>query len=266
VYDSQVRNSIINFNTTSLQPYTDSGPFDWGPSTSSGKFFYCCAARLSGNGNITNQPQLFFGEYLSCVSPCRGAGSALYSSGTDIEGEPWLNPPSMGCDEFWEAALTNNLSVNVTSTWPAIVQGRTLIVIAQVTGRPSRVEWDFGDGTIITNVSYFGLGHAWTNVGDYPVTFTAFNAANPSGVSTNLIVHVIPLVPPTLSVSGLSSNRFNMSFAGQPGIIYILEQTPNLIPPAVWGTVTYLFGAGDILQATDTQATNAMRFYRVRIQ
>jgi len=156
--------------------------------------------------------------------------------------------------------------VNVTSTWPAIVQGRTLIVIAQVTGRPSRVEWDFGDGTIITNVSYFGLGHAWTNVGDYPVTFTAFNAANPSGVSTNLIVHVIPLVPPTLSVSGLSSNRFNMSFAGQPGIIYILEQTPNLIPPAVWGTVTYLFGAGDILQATDTQATDAMRFYRVRIQ
>jgi hypothetical protein len=209
---------------------------------------------------------LFFGEYLSSISPCRGAGSAIYSSGTDIDGELWRNPPSIGCDELWEEALTNSLAVSLSSAWPEIPQGKMLYFYAQITGRPSRIEWSFGDGSITTNVSYVGLGHAWTNVGDYTVIFTAFNAGNPSGVSTNLVIHVVPLVPPTLTVTGLVSNRFGMSFSSQPGVTYIIERTTNLAGPATWRTVTYAFGTGDVLSAADTQTTDSIRFYRVRIQ
>ena len=177
-----------------------------------------------------------------------------------------MDPPAMGCDELWEATLTNSLSVTLTSTWPAIVQGRGMVLIAQLTGRASHIQWSFGDGLVLTNVTYLGRVYSWTNVGDYTVTFTAFNAGNPNGVSTNLLVHVIPLVPPTLSISGLNAHSFGMSFESQPGVTYILEQTTNLAPPAVWRTVTYVFGTGDVLAATDSQATDGMRFYRLRIQ
>ena len=261
VYNSKALNSIIYYNFDSMFH-----EHDWGPSYSAGNFSYCCAPGLFGSGNITNDPLVLSGIYLSSISPCRGAGNASYVSGSDIDGEPWMNPPAMGCDELWEAALTNTLSVTLTSTWPAIVRGEYLSLSAHLTGRPSHIEWSFGDGVVWTNVTYLGTIYSWTNIGDYTVTFTAFNAGNPNGVSTNLLVHVIPLVPPTLSISGLNAHSFGMSFESQPGVTYILEQTTNFTPPAVWRTVTYVYGTGGVLGATDSQATDGIRFYRLRIQ
>src|SRR5262249_24454151 len=134
----------------------------------------------------------------------------------------------------------------------------------QITGRPSHLDWSFGDGQALTNTALLGLGHSWTNVGDYSVTFTAFNTAYPQGVSTNLMVHVIPLVSPTMTGRGLDPNRFSVQFTGRAGLTYALEQTTNLVPPAVWTTVGYQFSTGGVSKITDSQATNAMRFYRVR--
>src|SRR5262249_36627798 len=74
---------------------------------------YCCTTPMptNGVGNITNEPALAGPWRLSWNSPCRGAGNAAYTSGVDLDGEPWLHPPSIGCDEYYSGSITGAISV-----------------------------------------------------------------------------------------------------------------------------------------------------------
>jgi hypothetical protein len=261
-----LRNCIISGNSIYPQRDPNAVQANWTIFSGSPNFSYCCTSPFPGGNNLGSDPQLVNGFHLPTTSPCRGAGSALYASGSDLDGEPWLSPPSIGCDEVWENAITGPLSVSLTSSWPAITQGRYVFLWAVVGGRLSRAAWDFGDGSNLTNATFLNNSHAWANPGDYVVTFTAFNADNPSGVSTNLVMHVLPLLPPAISPIGLTSNKFSLSFQGQPGVLYVVEQTTNLAAPVTWQTVNTLFSTGAVMQVTDTKATNAARFYRVRSQ
>jgi hypothetical protein len=127
------------------------------------------------------------------------------------------------------------------------------------------LEWSFGEGASFTNLSSLTF-HTWTNPGDYLVTFTAYNTDNPGGVSTSLPVHVIPLLAPQLTASSLIGTNFTLTFPGQPGVTYVVEQATNLAPPVTWRSVQTLISTGALMQVTDTKATNAMRFYRTRTQ
>jgi len=137
---------------------------------------------------------------------------------------------------------------------------------AAVTGRATRVEWSFGDGSVLTNASRLVLSHAWTNPGDYSVIFTAFNADHPAGVTTNRMIHVDPLAAPVLSSAAWVVGRFNVAFPSQNGVLYFLEYTRNLVAPVVWQTAAITEGDGNLRVVSDPNATNETRFYRLRTQ
>jgi hypothetical protein len=219
---------------------------------------------LAGQGNISDDPQLLDGYHLATGSPCIGAGDPAYSIGTDLDGESWLNPPSMGCDEYYAAGIAGALAVGLSAGYAEIAERGALPLTGEITGRASSLEWDFGDGVTSSNLSYF-TSHIWTNAGDYTVTFTAYNSDIPGGVSANLLVHVVPLELPQISAGPFSETSFTLTFPGQPGVSYDIERATNLIPPVVWQRLTTRLSDGSVIQYTDTKATNAVQFYRTRV-
>jgi hypothetical protein len=259
VYQGTVTNSIVYFNSSVVASVANCFP------GSSLTVRYSCTTPLFfGAGNISADPQLLDGYHIAVTSPCRGAGTNL-ASGVDLDGEPWANPPSMGCDEVWESALTGPLAVTASAAWPVVAAKGVLPLTGNVTGRATRVGWDFGDGTVLTNASLIYTSHGWTNPGNYTVTFTAFNMDHPSGVSATVPVQVVPLVTPTLTTGGLNRTNFTLSFPGQPGVTYVVQQTTNLVPPVTWQTLTTLTSTGQVMQVLDSNATNATRFYRTQV-
>jgi len=152
---------------------------------------YCCTTPISGSGtgNIDAEPQLASATHLSAVSPCRGVGSAAYASGSDIDGESWANPPSMGCDEFYAATATGTLAVAIQAAYTNVTVGYVVNFYGSITGVASSNLWSFGDGTTASN--QLGASHIWSTAGDYAVILRAYNDSNPGGVSATVMVHVV---------------------------------------------------------------------------
>ena len=267
-YDGFTRNSIVVGNY-------DGYPFDlnldnYGAPFVSAHYSYSCTyPTISGTGNIngnTANPQFLDLFHIASTSPCRGAGSAVYASGTDLDGEPWANPPSMGCDEVIVSNLVGPLSVNIRAYQTNLLVNRYASFWGIIIGRAAYVAWSFGDGPTITN-SWVGISHQWTNSGDYTVTCTAFNNDNPTGVSTNILFQVLPLNTPQLESALLLTNGFQFQFAGQWSAYYTIQYTTNLTPPVTWQTLqTIPYNTADVIQITDSARTNTARFYRVLAQ
>src|SRR5262249_39287825 len=165
---------------------------------------YSCTTPLptSGTDNITDEPQLASVSHLSATSPCRAAGSAVYSSGVDIDGEKWADPPSIGCDEYRPGSITGALSVAIGSPFTNVAIGFSLEVTALIARPLTGGRWDFGGGTVISNRPY--APRAWPTPGDYLVALTAYNESNPGGVSATLRVRVVEA--PVHYVASDSSN------------------------------------------------------------
>ena len=140
-------------------------------------------------GNISAEPQLADLSHLSAGSPCRGAGSAAYATGLDIDGETWANPPSIGCDEYHPGAVTGPLSVSIQAAYTNVAVGFAVNFTAAIDGRATANRWDFGDGTVVSNRPY--ASHSWAVAGDYAVVFQAYNDTYPGGISATVTVHVV---------------------------------------------------------------------------
>ena len=162
-----------------------------GPNYSGSVLSFCCTIPLpgGGSGNMTNEPQVVSAGHLSVSSPCRGAGSAAFATGVDLDGEPWLNPPSIGCDEFSPDAPTGPLSVTLEAPRTTISLGGVIELTGWITGRVTHCTWDFGDGLVLSN--RFRVSHVWGATGDYTVEFRAFNESHPEGVLSSLTVRVV---------------------------------------------------------------------------
>ena len=140
-------------------------------------------------GNISAEPQLADLSHLSAGSPCRGAGSAAYATGLDIDGETWANPPSIGCDEYHPGAVTGPLSVSIQAAYTNVAVGFAVNFTAAIDGRATANRWEFGDGTVVSNRPY--ASHSWAVAGDYSVVFQAYNDTYPDGISATVTVHVV---------------------------------------------------------------------------
>ena len=178
-----LNNCIVYFNTTAYSPQSEAN-------YSGGSLNYCCTTpQPSGVGNIAVDPQLASSSHLSATSPCRGAGSGSYAGGTDIDGEPWASPPSIGCDEYWPGAVTGVLSVGIVPALTNVAAGFPAGFTALISGRSTASTWDFGDGVVVSNSPY--VSHAWSQPGVYPVVLTAYNENNPAGVGATVTVQVV---------------------------------------------------------------------------
>lgn len=149
----------------------------------------CTTPLPPGEGNITNDPLLAGVWHVSANSPCIGAGSAAQAVGSDLDGEGWANPPSMGCDELRTGAAGGGLGVAISASFTNVSPGVTIDFAAFITGRVTASVWDFGDGSVVSNRPI--LGHAFAGTGDFPVTLTAVNESHPAGVGATVIVHSV---------------------------------------------------------------------------
>ena len=151
--------------------------------------YSCTFPAPGGTGNITNNPLLLSAPHIASNSPCVGAGSVSYATGTDLDGDPWRSPPAMGCDEPNRpavGALVVGISASATNVLPrSILQFR-----ADIQGIPVSNLWTFGDGGALTNQA-FDVSHAWDTTGRYAVVLWAWNDSNPGGISATVQVRVV---------------------------------------------------------------------------
>jgi hypothetical protein len=191
----ELKNCILYYNTATSEP-------NW--SAYGSTLNYCCTTPLptSGVGNITAEPQLASASHLSAASPCRGAGSASHASGADIDGESWLTPPAIGCDEYRAGAVTGPLTVAAAATWTNVAVGVAVDLRGWISGRVAVSAWNFGDGAVLSNRPY--ASHAWAVAGTYTVVLRAYNESYPTGVAAAVTIRVV--AQPVHFVSATSSS------------------------------------------------------------
>ena len=174
-------NSIVYFNTATSW---------WTNYDTNSTLNYCCTTPLPpGAGNISTDPRLTDVTHVSSNSPCAGAGSPNYTNGTDIDGEAWANPPSIGCDEFHAGPVTGPLTVSLAADYTNAAAGLVLNFTARISGHAFINFWDFDDGTFVINEPW-GSPHSFATPGDYTVSLWAYNESYPDGVSASLVIHV----------------------------------------------------------------------------
>lgn len=262
-YPFIVRNSIVVGN------YGASSSANWSPSS---EFQYSASdPRPDGVGNLLADNSFAAQDFhITVNSIYRGAGSSLYATGEDMDGEPWANPPSMGADEVVEANLVGPISLSLFTWTTNTIAGSMKYVLsfwAMSTGRVARIEWNYGDGVIETNQGY-SVWHRWANPGTYTVTATAYNQDNPDGVAASVTVLVEPLRAPVLQSHFLDAGGFHFNFMAQERVLYSVQYTTDLTPPITWRPLQTIFDSpGGLTTITDPAWTNnPMRFYRVRAQ
>ncbi len=157
--------------------------------SSRASLYRCCTLPSPGGYSIESDPQLASLSHLSSDSPCRGAGSASYASGVDIDGESWANPPSIGCDEFIPGAVTGALSPAIQVSHPTITPGLAVGLTAMIEGRLTASRWEFEDGTVLSNKPYASC--SWATTGEHLVLLRAYNESNPSGIAATALVQVV---------------------------------------------------------------------------
>ena len=188
IWGGQAYNSIVYFNNAISDP-------DWWSGT---QLQYCCAP----NSFVTNTPMLssMTDPHLTDGSPCIGqADPAIISWATDIDGEVRNDGfPDIGADEYWPTLATDSVDVEIGAPRGLnVVAGSSLPFESRVSGRPTMLIWDFGDGNASTNTAM--VSHSWSNCGIYRVILSATNMAGYFAATAS--VRVLTIADATIFVS-----------------------------------------------------------------
>jgi hypothetical protein len=218
-----------------------------------------------GSNNVYADPQLVDAFHVAENSPVRGAGGPLFVTGADFDGDPWATPVSMGADEFTADAASGDLSVSIELPPAPVYPNRLVQLVGRVTGRAARIEWLMGEGVVLTNVSY-ATRYAWANPGNYQITFTAYNASNPTGVSTSVILPVVAIPPASWASFEKIGGSYRFDINTQIGVTNTIEFATNLTAPIFWMPLKSTVATNVVMREFDFTATNAARFYRLRAQ
>lgn len=220
-----------------------------GGNYSGGSLNYCCTTPLpaSGIGNISAEPQLASASHLSASSACRGAGSAVYAAVVDFDGEPWSNPPSIGCDEYLSGSVTGSVRVAIAATTFNIIgAGAVADFQALIEGRVNASRWDFGDGVVVSNLPY--APHTWAAAGQYVIELRTYNETYPMGIAATASVQVVsrpvhfvalnsrkPLSPYTNWASATTNIQVAVDAAAAGGLILVADGVYRSGAKAVYG-------------------------------
>ncbi len=197
IYQGSAANSIIWHNISGNGP-----PNLFGATNT----IYSCSPDLihGVDGNITNAPQLRSIYRLAETSPCIGAGNSSVAFGLDLDGEPWLTPPSMGCDEVDGSSPTDGPILLALDIPARVVTGYELEIFSLVHGNTTGFNIDFGDGTVISNTLL--TSKAWNSTGTYDVVLSAYNSDNPSGTTVTNTVTIADPANVAIYVSPTGNN------------------------------------------------------------
>ncbi|MDZ8117979.1 choice-of-anchor Q domain-containing protein [Pontiella agarivorans] len=193
-FDCDLFNSIVWYNTCSNP--------DEGENITYGTWTNVCSPDVVHglDGSITNEPMLASISHLQPGSPCIGAGDAAEALETDIDGEAWLSPPAIGCDEYpGSGNVTGMLSMAVSGLIDCAV-GTTADYSFLAIGSATQTVADFGGGTVVTN-PVAAISKTWNIAGMHDVVFTAWNDTYPGGTSVTQTVNVLTLEASTIYVA-----------------------------------------------------------------
>jgi PKD repeat protein len=183
VYAATLYNSIVYYNEA---PQRANHSYATGYSS-------CSMPEFTGSGNRTNDPCLvsLANPRLLPVSPCIDAGvnSSWMSDATDLDGGPRIvnGIVDLGAREFSPVALTGVLSAALSAAYTQGTAGLEISFDANITGNAQGYVWDFGDGTILTNL--FSLRHAYANPGVYDIVLSVSNLTD--SITTTMRVEIV---------------------------------------------------------------------------
>jgi len=184
-------------------------------------------------------------------------------------------------------AQAGNYSLTIQSAASATITAESLNITANAQSKTYGTLLTFGSGS--TNFASSGLQNGETvgtvtlavsgnggatnaPVGTYTITPSAatggtFTMGNYNiAYNTNTLTVTLPpnTIPVTITSIALQTNGVQMTFAGTPGYVYLIEAATNLAPPITWTTLnTNPANSNGMFSFTDLGATNYNdRYYR----
>jgi hypothetical protein len=144
-----------------------------------------------GVGNLDVNPQLLADSiHLAATSPCIGAGAESVVSGMDIDGQPWNNSPSIGCDEWQPAPI-----ITAQPSFQANPANRLLNFSTQIAGQsPFICEWNIGGLVVQDGSHYSGSATPYLMVSNFTLPDAGMYQvviSNPFGVVTSQVAQVV---------------------------------------------------------------------------
>jgi hypothetical protein len=122
---------------------------------------------------------------LQFVVTATGTNSVLQFQSRD-------DPSFLGLDDVSVLPTpADTLKTTLQANYTNVATNFTVHFTGQVIGQATSNYLDFGDGTVLSNLSsQLNIVHAWVTSGVYPVILTAYNDSNPGGVSVTSVVQV----------------------------------------------------------------------------